>query len=42
MGGSQSAKIFGEILPDIMIRCFQNGIKLKIYQQVFRSAGQSN
>ncbi len=33
MGGSQSAKIFGEILPDIMIRCFQNGIKLKIYQQ---------
>tara|TARA_B100000029_G_scaffold407437_1_gene408367 strand:+ start:2851 stop:3948 length:1098 start_codon:yes stop_codon:yes gene_type:complete len=33
MGGSQSAKIFGEILPNIMARCFQNGIKLKIYQQ---------
>ena len=33
MGGSQSAKIFGEILPDIMARCFQNGIRLKIYQQ---------
>ena len=33
MGGSQSAKIFGEILPNIMIKCFQNGIRLKIYQQ---------
>jgi len=33
MGGSQSAKIFGEILPNVMTRCFQNGIRLKIYQQ---------
>jgi len=33
MGGSQSAKIFGEILPNIMTRCFQDGIRLKIYQQ---------
>ena len=33
MGGSQSAKIFGEILPNIMTKCFQNGINLRIYQQ---------
>tara|TARA_B100000579_G_C22844872_1_gene863719 strand:+ start:1422 stop:2525 length:1104 start_codon:yes stop_codon:yes gene_type:complete len=33
MGGSQSAKIFGEIIPPIIVRCFQNGIKFKIYQQ---------
>tara|TARA_Y100001970_G_scaffold187056_1_gene227564 strand:+ start:4715 stop:5806 length:1092 start_codon:yes stop_codon:yes gene_type:complete len=33
MGGSQSAKIFGVILPSIITRCFQNGIRLKIYQQ---------
>ena len=33
MGGSQSAKIFGEVLPSIMAKCFENGIRLKIYQQ---------
>ncbi len=33
MGGSQSAKIFGEILPNILIKCFENKIKFKIYQQ---------
>ncbi|MAV56428.1 MAG: UDP-N-acetylglucosamine--N-acetylmuramyl-(pentapeptide) pyrophosphoryl-undecaprenol N-acetylglucosamine transferase [Candidatus Pelagibacter sp.] len=33
MGGSQSAKIFGEILPGIIVKCFQKGINLKIYQQ---------
>ena len=33
MGGSQSAKIFGEILPQIIVKCFQNGIRFKIYQQ---------
>ncbi len=33
MGGSQSAKIFGEILPEILVRCFQNNVKFKIYQQ---------
>jgi len=33
MGGSQSAKIFGEILPDIIIKCFKSGMGFKIYQQ---------
>ena len=33
MGGSQSAKIFGEILPNIIIKCLENGVKFKIYQQ---------
>ena len=33
MGGSQSAKIFGEILPNIIVKCFKNGAKFKIYQQ---------
>jgi UDP-N-acetylglucosamine--N-acetylmuramyl-(pentapeptide) pyrophosphoryl-undecaprenol N-acetylglucosamine transferase len=32
-GGSQSAKIFGEILPNIITRCCEKGIKFKIYQQ---------
>ena len=32
-GGSQSAKIFGEILPNIIIKCSKNDIKFKIYQQ---------
>ena len=33
MGGSQSARVFGEILPEIMIKCFKNGAKFRIYQQ---------
>jgi len=33
MGGSQSAKIFGEILPNIMAQCIENGFKIRIYQQ---------
>ena len=33
MGGSQSAKIFGEILPNILIKCFQNDFNIKIFQQ---------
>ncbi len=33
MGGSQSAKIFGEILPIEITKCFERGIKLNIYQQ---------
>tara|TARA_B100001996_G_scaffold271923_1_gene212958 strand:+ start:594 stop:1685 length:1092 start_codon:yes stop_codon:yes gene_type:complete len=33
MGGSQSAKIFGEILPNVVTKCFENGVRLKIYQQ---------
>ena len=33
MGGSQSAKIFGEILPSVITKCFQSGVRFKIYQQ---------
>ena len=33
MGGSQSAKIFGELLPNIIVKCLKSGIKIRIYQQ---------
>ena len=33
IGGSQSAKIFGEVLPSIISRCFKNNLKFKVYQQ---------
>ena len=33
LGGSQAAKVFAEILPDIFIKCKKNNINLKIYQQ---------
>ncbi len=33
LGGSQAAKIFAELLPDIFLECKKNMIDLKIYQQ---------
>tara|TARA_B100000029_G_scaffold289644_1_gene283334 strand:+ start:3387 stop:4472 length:1086 start_codon:yes stop_codon:yes gene_type:complete len=33
MGGSQSAKIFGEKIPKIIIKCNNKNIKLRVYQQ---------
>tara|TARA_Y100000816_G_scaffold292253_1_gene286621 strand:+ start:4455 stop:5540 length:1086 start_codon:yes stop_codon:yes gene_type:complete len=33
LGGSQAAKIFAEMLPDIFIKCKKNNLNLKIYQQ---------
>ena len=33
LGGSQAAKVFAEILPDIFIECKKNNINFKIYQQ---------
>ena len=33
MGGSQSAKVFGEQLPEVIKKCTDNGIKFNIYQQ---------
>ena len=33
LGGSQAAKIFAEVLPDIFVTCKKNNIDLKIYQQ---------
>ena len=33
MGGSQSAKIFGEIIPDILVKLANKVNKLRIYQQ---------
>ena len=32
LGGSQAAKIFAEILPEIFKKCSKQGINLKIYQ----------
>ena len=32
LGGSQAAKIFAEMLPDIFIKCKKNKINFKIYQ----------
>mgnify|MGYP001431822440 FL=1 len=33
MGGSQSAKIFGETLPLEIVKCSERGVKFTIYQQ---------
>ena len=33
LGGSQAAKIFAEILPNIFKKCIDSGISLKIFQQ---------
>ena len=33
LGGSQAAKIFAELLPDIFIECKKYNINMKIYQQ---------
>ena len=33
MGGSQSAKIFGETLPLEIVKCSERGVKFNIYQQ---------
>ena len=33
LGGSQAAKIFAEILPEIFIECKKNNINFKVYQQ---------
>ena len=33
LGGSQAAKSFAEILPEIFGKCIELGLKLKIYQQ---------
>ena len=33
IGGSQSAKVFGEKIPEIIVQCYKKNIKLKIYQQ---------
>lgn len=33
IGGSQSAKIFSEVLPSVMEKCNENNVKFKIYQQ---------
>ena len=37
MGGSQSAKVFGEHLPKIIKQCFDNNIRFKIYQQCLKN-----
>ena len=41
LGGSQAAEIFAEILPEIFQDCFNNGIKLKIYQHCLPSQNES-
>ena len=33
LGGSQAAKSFAEVLPEVFERCMELGLKLKIYQQ---------
>ena len=33
LGGSQAAKIFGEVLPKVFLECKKNNINLKIFQQ---------
>ena len=33
LGGSQSAKVFGDVIPQIILNCYKNDIKFKVYQQ---------
>ena len=33
MGGSQSAKVFGEKITNTIVQCYKRNIKFKIYQQ---------
>ena len=33
MGGSQSAKVFGDEIPEIIKKCYANDIKFNVYQQ---------
>tara|TARA_B100000945_G_C20426910_1_gene621087 strand:- start:6761 stop:7846 length:1086 start_codon:yes stop_codon:yes gene_type:complete len=33
MGGSQSAEVFGEKIPEIIVECYKRKIKFKIFQQ---------
>ena len=37
LGGSQAAKAFAELLPHIFKKCYDQGIKLKIYQHCLTS-----
>ncbi len=37
IGGSQAAKVFAEILPNIFKECINQGVSLKIYQQCLPS-----
>ena len=40
LGGSQAAKIFAEILPNIFKQCIISGVNLKIYQQCMPSQNE--
>ena len=33
LGGSQSAKVFGDLIPKIILNCYKNNFKLKVFQQ---------
>ena len=37
IGGSQSAKVFGEQIPEVIKECYKRGIKFNIYQQCLES-----
>ncbi len=37
IGGSQSAKVFGEQIPEVMEECNKKGIKFNVYQQCLES-----
>ena len=40
IGGSQSAKVFGEQIPKVMEQCNKKGIKFNVYQQCLESQKQ--
>ena len=40
LGGSQAAKVFGEILPDIFRKCKNEGVSLKIFQQCLQDQNE--
>ena len=41
LGGSQAAKVFAEVLPNIFKKCIEQGIKVKIYQHCLPSQNEN-
>ena len=41
LGGSQAAKIFAEILPDIFLKCHTQGIQIKVFQQCLKNQSEN-
>ena len=41
LGGSQSTKVFGDLIPKIILNCYKNNFKLKVFQQCLENKFQN-